>query len=588
MGSFSYTDHWRRMFARITLVLALLVPGALYAATATASLDRTTAMAGEPIGLNIAYEGGRPRAVPPIPRIAGLQVQYLGSEISAGFNNNGSFSQFILKFQITAAREGVYAIPSIQSVVDGVAVATQPLTLTISKNAQIDALNNFAFVKLNIPRKEVYLGELIPIEIQLYIINGEVPEMPELKNDGFVISKTAKPTQTRTQLNGQIYNVVTVPMSVSAAKAGALRIGPASWNVVLHLAPNRRQNSPFDDIFGPRYESRQVTLLSETNLLTVLPIPRNAPAGFSGTIGNFRFTVEASPTNLIAGDPITLHFRFAGKGTLDSLSLPQFDWPEFKIYPPTSNVTNTDTLGLEGTKTFEQIIVPQTSAVKEIPAFNFSYFDPEKKRFETVSHPAISLAVQASPNPQQPSVAVKTDAGSPTPQPEPTDIVHIKSDSGKLVALTPPLAFQPWFLSMQILPVAAWCLLLLNRKRIESLANDPKRQRRLRVSELVKNSLKELEVLAAANRTEEFFASTFRILQEQLGERLELPAASITEAVLDEPSVSNRVPADQLAELRQLFSLCNQARYARDSKPGELTQLVPRIRTAIAHLQELA
>jgi hypothetical protein len=289
---------------------------------------------------------------------------------------------------------------------------------------------------------------------------------------------------------------------------------------------------------------------------------------------------------LTAGDPITLRFHFTGKGTLDSLALPKFDWPDFKVYPPTSAITNTDALGLQGTKTFEQIIVPQSSAVKEIPAFNFSYFDPEKKKFESISHPAISLAVEPSPNPRQPTVAVKNEAGN-TPVPEPTDIVHIKSSPGKLVDVRGPLMLQPWFLSVQFVPVAAWCLLLLNRKRVERLANDPKRQRRLRVADWVKNSLRELESLAASNRAEEFFASTFRILQEQLGERLDLPSTSITEAVLEDPGVSNRIPAEQQAELRQLFGLCNQARYARDSKPGELTQLVPRIRSAITHLQEL-
>jgi hypothetical protein len=296
--------------------------------------------------------------------------------------------------------------------------------------------------------------------------------------------------------------------------------------------------------------------------------------------------MEASPTNLTAGDPITLRFRFTGKGTLDSLALPKFDWPDFKIYPPTSAVTNTDALGLEGTKTFEQIIVPQSSAVKEIPAFNFSYFDPEKKKFQSVSHPAIGIAVEPSPNPQQPTVAVKNEAGN-APAPEPTDIVHIKSSPGALVEMHPPLMFQPWFLSLQLVPVAAWCLLFLNRKRVEKLANDPKRQRRLRVADWVKTSLRELESLAGANRTEEFFATTFRILQEQLGERLDLPSTSITEAVLEEPGVSNRLPADLQVELRQLFGLCNQARYARDSKPGELAQLVPRIRSAITRLQEL-
>ncbi len=140
---------------------------------------------------------------------------------------------------------------------------------------------------------------------------------------------------------------------------------------------------------------------------------------------------------------------------------------------------------------------------------------------------------------------------------------------------------------MQLVPVAAWCLLLLNRRRLENLANDPKRQRRIRVASLVKDGLAQLDSLASANRAEEFFANVFRLLQEQLGEKLDRPAPSITEAMLDEPSVTERVPAELIAELRHLFGLCNQARYAPDSQPGALLQWVPRVRSAVNTLQKV-
>jgi len=41
---------------------------------------------------------------------------------------------------------------------------------------------------------------------------------------------------------------------------------------------------------------------------------------------------------------------------------------------------------------------------------------------------------------------------------------------------------------------------------------------------------------------EAFFATLFRLLQEQLGERLELPASSITEAVIEEHLRPRGVP----------------------------------------------
>ncbi len=180
----------RSFMNRGALLLASFLPAAALGATVTASLDRTSAMAGESVVLSLTYDGGRPSGVQ-LPQVAGLQIRQVGSQISSGFSNEGSYSHFILNFQVTPAKEGVFRIPAIQSTVDGKIVATQPLTLTVSKTAQVEDQGEFAFVRLNLPRQEAYLGELIPVEVQLYIINGTVPEMPALNNEGFVVSKTA-------------------------------------------------------------------------------------------------------------------------------------------------------------------------------------------------------------------------------------------------------------------------------------------------------------------------------------------------------------------------------------------------------------
>ena len=72
----------------------------------------------------------------------------------------------------------------------------------------------------------------------------------------------------------------------------------------------------------------------------------------------------------------------------------------------------------------------------------------------------------------------------------------------------------------------------------------------------------DLKKYAAENQPDEFFATLFRLLQEQLGERLDCPASAITENVIDEHSVLRGAPQATRDGLRELFQLCNQARYA--------------------------
>jgi hypothetical protein len=93
--------------------------------------------------------------------------------------------------------------------------------------------------------------------------------------------------------------------------------------------------------------------------------------------------------------------------------------------------------------------------------------------------------------------------------------------------------------------------------------------------------------MAAENNSEEFFATLFRLLQEQLGERLDCPASSITESVVDERVASRGLSEAALHGLRELFQLCNQARYAPMRGTGELNSVVAQFEKTIAELQEL-
>jgi hypothetical protein len=135
--------------------------------------------------------------------------------------------------------------------------------------------------------------------------------------------------------------------------------------------------------------------------------------------------------------------------------------------------------------------------------------------------------------------------------------------------------------------VLAWLAAFVWRKRTDSLANNPRLRRQRRVAAMVQDGLDDLRRLAAENNSAEFFATLFRLLQEQLGERLDCPSSSITEAVIDERLVLLGAPEPVLAGLRELFQLCNQARYAPMRTSGELAAVIPQFENAICELQNV-
>ncbi|HXE43140.1 MAG TPA: hypothetical protein VN516_08955, partial [Candidatus Baltobacteraceae bacterium] len=136
-------------------------------------------------------------------------------------------------------------------------------------------------------------------------------------------------------------------------------------------------------------------------------------------------------------------------------------------------------------------------------------------------------------------------------------------------------------------PVLAFLGALIWRKRADNLANNPRLRRQRAVAQLVQIGIGDLKKFAAENNSEQFFATLFRLLQEQLGERLDSPATSITENVVEENSILRRAPENLRNDLRELFQWCNQARYAPVRGSAELNSVAARFEKVVQELQEV-
>ncbi len=446
-------------------------------------------------------------------------------------------------------------------------------------------------MKLTLPEDKFYVGEVFTAQLQLFLRN-DVQNYGELKltgnpADGFVFGKSVPGNKYRTQIGNRVYTVIPESIACTVVKSGALTLGPVTGSVVVVLPSSNQSGDPFFQRFFNTGEQKQVLLATDTLNAESLPLPaEGAPANFNGAVGEYTMTVTAGPTNVAVGDPITVRIQISGHGALDALTLPdQPAWRDFKAYPPTQNLKTTDQLGIEGVKTFEQIVTPQNTDVHELPAFSFSFFDPGAKTYRTLTQPPVQLAVHSGGTTPAPMIAAAKSTGSQTPPPQ--DLLPIKEQIGAPVPAGPPLLTRPAFLAAQSLPVLAWLAAFVWRKRADSLANNPRLRRQRRVAGLVQSGLNDLRRLAAENNSAEFFATLFRLLQEQLGERLDCPSSSITEAVIDERLVLLGAPEPTLAGLRELFQLCNQARYAPMRTSGELAAVIPQFENAVRGLQNV-
>ena len=137
-------------------------PGASFAT----ALDRPTVLVGETVALTMQFEGGGPRTMPAIPQVAGLQLAP-GTATSVNTTRDlagNATTVHTYTVNLTATRAGNYVIPAISAEVGGQLLASQPLHLTVLQSDPVappeQLADQMAFLWLNLPKPEIYVGEL--------------------------------------------------------------------------------------------------------------------------------------------------------------------------------------------------------------------------------------------------------------------------------------------------------------------------------------------------------------------------------------------------------------------------------------------
>lgn len=569
----------------IAAVCLLLAQG-LRAASFTATVDRNVVPVGETVTLSLTFDGVRPQSTPALPHIPNFAFQGVSQANSITIDNGQTSQRFTYNYVLIATQPGETTIPTIQAVAGAQVLTSQPINLNVVAAIR-PATPAPAFLRLTATKTNVYLGEAFPLEIHLYFQHMDDARYPRLHAEGFSVVQSEEPVRTQTQVGGVGYNLFTFKMAATPARVGEIQLGPADCTLTILVPLPRNPRDPFAGFFGPNYQRFPTNLQSAPVAMRVLPLPtENVPPTFNGAVGTFTMAVSAGPTNVAVGDPVTLKVTISGRGRLDGLMLPdQPQWRDFNTYAPNKKIESSDPLGVAGTVSFEKVLIPQNHEIRMLAPFEFSFFDPAQKQYRVLTSPAFPLnvrsaAVAAAPPP------VPTNGTARADQQAADDILHIRAQfaAGATGAL---LIRQPWFVALQAAPVCAWLALLIARKRREALANNPKARRQREVARRVRDGIKELRTLAAAQNSDAFFATLFRLLQEQIGERLDVPASSITESIVDERLRHASLPPETLAELHELFQMCNQARYAPQKTSQELSAIIPRGEHVLRDLQKL-
>lgn len=498
----------------------------------SATVDQARIGFGDSVSLTISVNGSQQAPQPAIPKIDGLNIA--GPSVNTSVSIvNGAMSQSVsLVYQVTPTRTGEFLIPALDVTVAGKAYKTAPIKLTVDKpgTAPDQQQNIFARVRLN--SQQVYLGQTAPLDVLVFArANQPVRGLSAFNCEADSLNYThSGNVRTGTQsIDGENYNVFLIEGAIVPTRAGTLIFGPCI--VKVQLTAQTRSRNLFDEMMG-RVEVREVTVPLDVIPLEVLSLPTEGrPADFSGAIGQWNLTVDAKPTEVAVGDPITLTVKINGSGNIDTVPTLQLTGLDnFKTYDPTTKTTKNE-LNTAGERVFQQVLIAKDTGATHLPAVRLNFFDPVAKTYRVVEQAALPLKIKAG---GQAAILTGSQRARPTEKLG-QDIVYLKGELGPVAEPLPPL--WPW----NVVPVVGLAGALAWKRRHDRLAGDVAYARRSRAARNARKALARNEPVQ-------------RVLQEYLGDRLNIPPSGITASVADE----HKLPA----AVREIFEACDAARFA--------------------------
>lgn len=548
------------------MVLWMTAPA--WAAGLTATLDREVLGMGDSAMLKVVVEGGGGSESPRIPTVAGIRVTPAGRATRFEMVNRRQRVFVELSYLVTATRVGRYSIGPITVNVGGQTLQAEALDLNVVAAGDPaantgDGMDQAAFLELRVPERDVYVGEPWVAEVWLYALGGRLLQAPQLQEEGFLLGKLQDGGQEpNIRTNNRLYMRARFLQPLTAARAGDLPVQAA--NCIIEIPVSRRSglSDLFDDTFFGLRENRRFSLSSPSRTVRVRSLPVDGvPEGFQGAVGDFEVALSASPTNLTAGDPITVRVEVRGRGNFDAVQLSeQPGWRGFRVYPPTANFVTQDSLGLSGTKRFEQVITPEAAGLAEIPPLVFSYFSPSAGAYRTVR--TAPLPIRVEPGTGTPALAASAIGGGATGTSAP-ELPPLRPHLGTGPGMAVAWAARPWFLGLAVLPWGIWLGAWVATRYRERAGADIEGRRRRQLERRIEAGSVALGQWADAGDSEAFFAGLFRLLQDMVGARVGLPPASITEGDVEGLLSARGVDRETIEGLQRLFQACNQARYAR-------------------------
>lgn len=447
---------------------------------------------------------------------------------------------------------------------------------------------NDAFIRAIVSKNNPYEQEGFTVTFRLYttlnVVNFGKIQFPEF--EGFMVEDVDIPANQQLQMeryNGRNYFTADLRKTLLfPQRSGQISIPRGSLEMVFSV-PSGRKVSTF---FGTQEVMVDVKKELETNPLTinVKPLPANKPMSFANAVGVFSLNSKINATDVKANEAITITLEISGTGNMKLIRNPEIAFPNnFEVYDPTvNNALNVTTNGLTGIRKIEYMAIPRYEGTYTIPAIEFSYFDPNKGSYQTLTAPEQRLQIAKG----DPGSNVATTVVGRQDVKVEQDIRFLKTGDPVYISKTSlfvgSLGYWMWYLIPLLLLIV---LYLFNLKRARENANAALMRTR-KANKMAIKRLKMANKYLKEQDKEHFYDEVLRATWGYFSDKLAIPAARLSRNNIEEELSKKGISKELAAKFIGILDTCEFARYAPAETNAEMDRIYNDTMQAIEEMED--
>ncbi|HEX9252845.1 MAG TPA: BatD family protein, partial [Ignavibacteriaceae bacterium] len=495
-------------------------------------------------------------------------------------------SSLTLSYILLPNTTGAYTIGSASIVYDGKPYTTDPIKISVVKGtpkpkddsgSQIsnEEIAKNLFIRATIDKNKVYLGEQVTITYKLYTrlniaSQMSVDKLPQYQGFWAEELETARNISfSREVIDGQQYNVGLLKRAaLFPNQAGKLEVTPFELTIPIQVQKKKNPNNVWDDFFGDpfgRSEIVEYKAKSNTLKVDVMPLPENnKPASFKGAVGKFDFSAVIDKQKTKTNEPINLKLDISGTGNIKLLDLPPFELPNgFEKYDPKVDEQINRSGKISGSKKAEYLLIPRVAGSREIPPIEFSFFDPEKKSYQTIRSKAFNVTIE------QGKSSGNDFANQQNVEQLESDIRFIKTKFNDIDKRDEIVLLQPGFWIASIIPFLASLVLIGWKRKQDKLSGNQQLLRYSKAEKVARKRFKSAKKLLDQNNIELFYSEISQALFGYLEDKFHIAKSEFTLDRAANELLKRNIKPELVEKMKTNAQKCEFIRFAPGTNPSQ-------------------